>query len=32
VTALDRRRPNYRGLASLLLVFARFGLARLDAD
>lgn len=26
-TALDRRRPNYRGLASLLLVFARFGLA-----
>jgi hypothetical protein len=26
-TALDRRRPNYRGLAALLLVFARFGLA-----
>ena len=26
-TALDRHRPNYRGLAALLLVFARFGLA-----
>jgi len=26
-TALDQRRPNYRGLAALLLVFARFGLA-----
>lgn len=26
-TALDRRRPNYRSLAALLLVFARFGLA-----
>jgi hypothetical protein len=26
-TALDRRRPDYRGLAALLLVFARFGLA-----
>ena len=26
-TALDRRRPNYRALAALLLVFARFGLA-----
>ena len=26
-TALDRHRPNYRSLAALLLVFARFGLA-----
>ena len=26
-TALDRHRPEYRGLAALLLVFARFGLA-----
>lgn len=26
-TALDRQRPNYRSLAALLLVFARFGLA-----
>lgn len=25
-TALDQRRPNYRSLAALLLVFARFGL------